>query len=119
MSNLEVRKFDWDFEGIPFLWNPEQPRFSVLMNQITFVIISFERYICRALVEAMAESAVGPTIELGLVALASALGMPRGSAVGWFAVGRCAGWVAHTLEQYEAGRMIRPRARYIGPRPGD
>jgi len=52
MSNLEVRKFDWDFEGIPFVWNPEQPRFSVLMNQITFVIISFERYICKAMTAA-------------------------------------------------------------------
>lgn len=54
MSNLEVRKFDWDFEGIPFIWNPEQPRFSVLMNQITFVIISFERYITKAMREAEA-----------------------------------------------------------------
>jgi predicted metal-dependent hydrolase len=52
LSNLEVRKFDWDFEGIPFLWNPEQPRFSVLMNQITFVIISFERFICKATLDA-------------------------------------------------------------------
>ena len=52
MSNLEVRKFDWDFEGIPFIWNPEQPRFSTLMNQITFVIISFERYISKAMRQA-------------------------------------------------------------------
>lgn len=52
MSNLEVRKFDWDFEDIPFIWNPEQPQFSVLMNQITFVIISFERYITKAMREA-------------------------------------------------------------------
>ena len=52
MSGLEVRKFDWEFEGIPFIWNPEQPRFSVLMNQITFVIISFERYIARAMRDA-------------------------------------------------------------------
>lgn len=52
MSSLELRKFDWDFEGIPFIWNPEQPRFSVLMNQITFVIIAFERYICRAMTAA-------------------------------------------------------------------
>ena len=52
MSNLEVRKFDWDFEGIPFIWNPEQPRFATLMNQITFVIIAFERYITKAMREA-------------------------------------------------------------------
>jgi len=49
MSELEVRKIPWDFEGIPFIWNPEEPRFAVLMNQITFVIISFERYICKAM----------------------------------------------------------------------
>ena len=54
MSDLEVRKFDWDFEGIPFIWNPERPRFSVLMNQITFVIISFERFICKAMRDAEA-----------------------------------------------------------------
>lgn len=67
---------------------------------------------CRALVSAMAASGVGPTIDLGLVALASALALPPGSAVGVFAIARCGGWVAHTLEQYEAGYLLRPRARY-------
>jgi citrate synthase len=28
-------------------------------------------------------------------------------------MGRCAGWVAHVLEQYEAGYVLRPRARYL------
>jgi citrate synthase len=27
-------------------------------------------------------------------------------------VGRCAGWIAHVLEQYETGQLLRPRARY-------
>ncbi|MEE3332059.1 MAG: citrate synthase family protein [Myxococcota bacterium] len=67
---------------------------------------------CRALVEAMEPSGVGPTVELGIVALACALGLPRGSAAGWFAMARCTGWVAHSLEQYEAGYLLRPRARY-------
>jgi len=71
--------------------------------------------ICRALVDAMAESGVGPTVELGLVALAGALELPRGSAVGLFAIARSGGWVAHTLEQYEAGYLLRPRARYTSP----
>ena len=31
-----------------------------------------------------------------------------------FAIGRSAGWVAHILEQYEAGFVLRPRARFIG-----
>ncbi len=47
-----------------------------------------------------------PTVDLGLVAL----GLPRGVAFQVFASGRCLGWIAHALEQYADGRMIRPRA---------
>ena len=38
-----------------------------------------------------------------------------------FAASRAAGWTAHILEQRRRGRLIRPRARYIGPmlQPGD
>lgn len=31
-----------------------------------------------------------------------------------FAMARAAGWIAHTFEQYEENRLIRPRARYVG-----
>ncbi len=57
----------------------------------------------------------GATLDLGLVALSSALGLPVGSAAAIFAVGRCAGWVAHSLEHYAAGYVLRPRARYTEP----
>jgi citrate synthase len=56
-----------------------------------------------------------PTIDLGLVAIASALGLPRGSAVAIFAIGRTAGWIAHALEQRASNYVLRPRARYVGP----
>jgi citrate synthase len=49
------------------------------------------------------------------VALRAALGLPRGAVAGIFAVGRTAGWVAHALEQYASGQLLRPRARYRGP----
>ncbi len=55
-----------------------------------------------------------PTLDLGLVAVASALGAPRGTAGAFFAIGRSAGWVAHVIEQREAGHLLRPRARYVG-----
>ena len=56
-----------------------------------------------------------PTLDMGLVALAAAAGLPPGSALALFAVGRAAGWIAHAFEQREAGYMLRPRARYTGP----
>ncbi|MCB0091065.1 MAG: citrate synthase, partial [Caldilineaceae bacterium] len=43
-----------------------------------------------------------------------ALGLPAGSALTLFALGRTAGWIGHIIEQYQAERMIRPRARYVG-----
>jgi citrate synthase len=56
-----------------------------------------------------------PNVDLGLVAVTSALGLPRGAASAIFGLGRCAGWVAHVLEQRAAGHLLRPRARYVGP----
>nr|WP_244238887.1 citrate synthase family protein [Corallococcus carmarthensis] len=58
-----------------------------------------------------------PSMEVGLVMLAEALGLPKGAAATVFAVGRSAGWVAHVLEQREQGHLLRPRARYVGPPP--
>jgi citrate synthase len=55
-----------------------------------------------------------PTMDLGLVAVAGALGMRPGSAAALFAIGRAAGWIAHVFEQRRANFMVRPRARYIG-----
>jgi citrate synthase len=58
-----------------------------------------------------------PTLDYGLVILRRALGMPRGSALALFAVGRTCGWIAHAMEQYALEPIIRPRARYTGPTP--
>ena len=66
-----------------------------------------------ALVEAMQQGGFGgPSIDVGMVAIARALALPIGSATALFAVGRTVGWVAHSIEQYEAGYVLRPRARY-------
>lgn len=76
-----------------------------------------------ALVDAMREGGFGgPSIDVGLVAISRALGFPTGSASALFALGRTVGWVAHALEQQDAGFLVRPRARYrdgAHPDPAD
>jgi citrate synthase len=92
------------------------PRGSLLMDMAREIAPdSTPVATCAALVDAIQRGAGGPNIDVGLVALALALDLPRGAAVGIFAVSRCVGWVAHALEQYEAGYLLRPRARYLGP----
>ena len=72
-----------------------------------------ELHSALALVDAMEAGGFGgPSIDVGLVSISRALGLPSGSAAALFAMGRCAGWVAHAIEQYEAGYLVRPRARY-------
>lgn len=58
---------------------------------------------------------VQPSLELALAALARSARLPRGAAFTIFALGRSVGWIAHALEAAAEGRVIRPRARYIGP----
>lgn len=70
-------------------------------------------------VRAEVETAVGllPTIDLALVALAWAAGLPPGAPLALFAIGRTVGWIGHALEQYGRDQLIRPRARYTGALP--
>jgi citrate synthase len=58
-----------------------------------------------------------PNVDFALTALVMALGLPGDAAFLLFAIGRCAGWLAHALEQLQTGGLIRPRARYSGPEP--
>jgi citrate synthase len=58
-----------------------------------------------------------PNVDFALAAAAIGLGLPRDAALGLFVIGRTVGWIAHAIEQYESGVLIRPRARYLGPRP--
>lgn len=60
-------------------------------------------------------AALAPNIDFALVALCEHLRAPEGAALSLFAAARCAGWIAHALEQVQDGGLIRPRARYTGP----
>jgi len=59
--------------------------------------------------------ALPPNVEIMAALLLDAVGFPREAFTPVFAVGRCAGWIAHALEQRQTGRMIRPTSKYVGP----
>jgi citrate synthase len=56
-------------------------------------------------------------VEFYTALLLEALGFPRESFTGVFAIGRIAGWLAHAREQATGGRLIRPASLYVGPMP--
>ncbi|WP_329742948.1 citrate synthase family protein [Dyella sp. A6] len=70
------------------------------------------------LVDAVAAgSGRAPSLDFALAATALLHGQDATASLSLFAAGRMAGWLAHALEQQEAGGLIRPRANYAGARP--
>jgi citrate synthase len=57
-------------------------------------------------------------IDYALAVLVHSLRLPAGSELALFAMARMVGWLAHASEQLQHGKLIRPRARYVGPSPG-
>lgn len=65
---------------------------------------------------AMAEAkGLRPNLDWPTARLYYYLGLPVELYTPLFVASRAAGWCAHIIEQYEQNRLIRPRARYIGP----
>ncbi|HEY0649667.1 citrate synthase [Phenylobacterium sp.] len=60
---------------------------------------------------------LAPNVDFTLMAASEALKLPRDAPFALFSVARCAGWIAHAIEQGQQDRLIRPRARYVGPEP--
>ena len=58
-----------------------------------------------------------PSLDLALVSLARSRQWPAEWPFSLFALGRSWGWIAHVLEEYERGQIIRPRALYVGRPP--
>jgi citrate synthase len=58
-----------------------------------------------------------PNLDTGLAAITHAYALPKQAPLLLFALGRTIGWIAHAMEEYASGHLIRPRARYTGPAP--
>ncbi|MEZ7127303.1 citrate synthase [Nonomuraea sp. AD125B] len=54
-------------------------------------------------------------VDFALAVLTAVAGMTPGAGEAIFAVARVAGWLAHAMEEYERGSLLRLRASYTGP----
>jgi len=58
-----------------------------------------------------------PNIDFALGGMAEAMAMVDGAGEAVFVLARCAGWIAHALEEYPHRLRYRIRAAYTGPEP--
>lgn len=54
-------------------------------------------------------------VDFALAAFTEVAGMITGAGEAVFAIARTAGWLAHAMEEYANGSLLRLRATYIGP----
>ena len=73
-----------------------------------------EETAARVLAEHRPGRALHANVELATAVLLDALGFPREAFTCLFASGRVLGWLAHAAEQRRTGRLMRPRAVYVG-----
>ena len=107
-------------ERLPGLGQPlypqGDPRCPAIIAALAKALPEAGARIAAAAVAARELTGEYPNVDFALGAATSTLGLPPGAALGIFLVARSVGWIAHAIEQYESGVLIRPRARYIGKR---
>ncbi len=97
------------------LYSGGDPRATVLLAMLPkSKNAAFARELTAAIGTVLGEP---PNVDFALVALAKALGLPNGTALTVFAIGRTIGWIGHAIEQYGHDAIIRPRAKYVGEKP--
>ena len=59
MTELHPRKMDFHFDEapVPFLWNPDNPAFSSMMNAVSFLAVGFEKMIIKLILQLRKEFA--------------------------------------------------------------
>ena len=99
------------------LYAEGDPRAVALSGQLAAAGVSNAEAELAAAIDAESQRLIGraPNIDFATVALRRGLGLPSGAALAMVGIARSAGWIAHLLEQGADPRLIRPRARYVGP----
>ena len=89
------------------LYPDGDPRAAILMKSVPTCSEAYE-------LQSVGRDVLGesPSVDFALVALARAYQWPPEWPFALFALGRSFGWIAHIIEEYQRGRVVRPRARY-------
>lgn len=109
-----------DLPGFGHTLYPDgDPRGQHLLDRIVETLPETpELGVAHTLVETVADlTGEKPSLDFALVLGARLSGLPAEAPLAIFALGRTTGWMAHVMEQYPTSRLIRPRARYVGPSP--
>jgi citrate synthase len=108
---------DEDLPGVGHPLYPEgDPRAAALFAAIKGAVPDKVEWVARIVSATLQLTGQRPNVDFGLGVATTALGLPQGAALSLFVVARSVGWIAHAIEQYESGILIRPRARYTGQR---
>jgi citrate synthase len=102
-----------------FLYPNGDPRAAAILAAIARAVPEAREMVDAAAAAGSRLTGRRPNVDFALAAAAAALRLPQNSALALFVIGRTVGWIAHAIEQYQNGTLIRPRARYTGPRPRD
>jgi citrate synthase len=109
---------DEDLPGFGhFLYPAGDPRAKAILDAVGAAAPAARGAIEAAVAAGTRLTGQRPNVDFALAAATTALRLPANAALGLFVVGRTVGWIAHAIEQYESGILIRPRARYTGRRP--
>jgi len=99
------------------LYRNGDPRARAVLQRLTEIFVDDTdfRKLQRAIAVVRDSKGLEPDFALTNVYLARRLGMDSKDSL--FILGRAVGWIAHSIEQYEVGGVIREPAMYTGPLP--
>ncbi|ACM56325.1 citrate synthase [Halorubrum lacusprofundi] len=69
--------------------------------------------------QGLLDKGIAPNVDFYSGSVYDSLGIPVDMYTPIFAMSRAGGWIAHMVEYQEDNRLIRPRARYTGPKASE
>jgi len=121
----ELDDDDWHVPGWGHrVYDVKDPRAKILQTRLAALADAgddtwhtytseIERYLIEE--RGLLDHDIAPNVDFFSGAVYQQLGIPVDMYTPIFAMSRSAGWIGHIIEYQDENRLIRPRARYVGP----